>query len=72
MQNKKKVLPQGYSKGTIFELEGKKRYLVILPKNAEIKLLGEELGRFFYPCPVFCLAVNDVDDVKIAELIENS
>ncbi len=72
MQKEKKILPQGYSKGTIFELEGKKRYLVILPKNAEIKQLGEELGRFFHPCPVFVLAVNDVNDVKIAELIDNN
>jgi len=46
------------------------KYLVILPKDANIKAIAPALATFFNPTPVFVLAVNDVTDVKIAELLE--
>jgi len=48
------------------------KYLVILPKDANIKQISQALAKFFAPVPVFCLAVNDVTDVKIAELLNEN
>ena len=57
--------------GKIFKIESTGRYLVIVPKDAEIKQLANALGRFMKPSKLFVLAVDQVSDIKIAELLEN-
>ena len=57
--------------GKIFKIESTGRYLIIVPKDAEIKQLASALGTFMKPAKLFVLAVNDVNDIKIAELLEN-
>lgn len=53
-----------------FELKAGHKYLLILPKAADIDKLANAISAFFDPCPVFILGVNDVTEVKIAELLE--
>lgn len=53
-----------------FKIDKKGKYLLILPKDAKLKALAPAIGKFFAPAPVFVLAVNDVNDIKIAELLE--
>ena len=57
--------------GKIFNIESTGKYLVIVPKDAQIKELAKALGTFMKPAKLFILAVNEVSDIKIAELIEN-
>ena len=56
--------------GKIFKIESTGRYLVIVPKDAQIKQLASALGTFMKPAKLFVLAVNEVSSIKIAELIE--
>lgn len=46
------------------------KYLVILPKDAQIEKISVALAKFFNPTPVFILSANDVNDIKIAELLQ--
>lgn len=57
--------------GKVFKLEPNGKYLVIVSKDAEIKQLSAALGEFMKPAKLFVLAVNQVSDIKIAELLEN-
>ena len=57
--------------GKIFKIEPTGKYLVIVPKDAEIKQLANALGTFMKPAKLFVLAVNQVSSIKIAELLEN-
>ena len=57
--------------GKIFNIESSGKYLVIVPKDAQIKELANALGKFMKPAKLFVLAVNEVSDIKIAELLEN-
>lgn len=56
----------------VLEIKENGKYLMILPKDARIKEIAEALQEFYSPTKFFCLAVNDVNDIKIAELVEGS
>lgn len=57
------------TKGNLFEINPKGKYLIIFPKDAQIRQISEALGTFFKPAQVFCLAAQDVNSIKITELI---
>lgn len=61
----------GIEEGKIFKLEPNGKYLLILPKDSEITKISAALTKFFKPTKFFVLAVNDVTEIKIAELLSN-
>lgn len=67
---KKKKLEIEIKKANVFELKPEGKYLLILPKDAKVKEISSAIGRFFEPAKVFVLAVNNVTEIKIAELLE--
>ena len=56
-------------KGTVIPIKEGGKYLLILPKDANIKEISKAIAKFFAPTPVFVLAVNEVTDIKIAQLL---
>lgn len=56
-------------KGNLYEINPKGKYLLILPKDANIQLISSAISEFFKPAQVFVLAANDLTEIKIAELV---
>lgn len=56
--------------GTVFEFKKGHKYLLVMPSSSNIEKLAPALRRFFGDTPVFILTANQVNDVKIAELME--
>ncbi len=59
-------------KAKVFEINPKGKYLLIMPVDADLKRIAPALSEFFKPTPVFVLAAQDVNDIKITELIEEA
>mgnify|MGYP001558944608 CR=1 FL=1 len=57
--------------GKLFKFEPNGKYLIVVSKDAEIKQLASALGEFMKPAKLFVLAVNQVSDIKITELLQN-
>lgn len=58
--------------GKVFEMKDDAKYLLIFPAtdHGDLASLNKILGKFFGDKKVLALFVNDVNDVKIAELLE--
>lgn len=59
-------------KGKAFKISSRSKYLLILPNDAKIKELAPAVAKFFEPTPVFVLVAKDVNQIKLAELIEET
>jgi hypothetical protein len=57
-------------KGKAFKINKHGKYLLVMPRDAKLDKLAPAIAKFFDPVPVFVLAVNDIDDIKLTELIE--
>lgn len=53
-----------------FEIKPGHKYLMIMPKDAQLNKIAKAISNYFDPVPVFLLAVNDVNEIKIAELLK--
>ena len=56
--------------GSLIEIKPNGKYLLIMPTDAHVKDISIAISQFFDPTPVFVLAANDVNSIKIAELVE--
>ena len=56
-------------KANLYEINPNGRYLIVMPKDANLRTISEAISAFFQPAKVFVLAVNDVTEIKIAELV---
>jgi DNA mismatch repair protein MutH len=59
-------------KGKAFKINKHGKYLLVMPSHANVNALAPAIAKFFDPVPVFVLAVNDVNDVKLTELVEEA
>lgn len=58
------------AKASTLDLIPGHKYLMIFPKDAKLDELQVALAGFFPEVKFFCLAVNDVSQYKIAELLQ--
>lgn len=73
VSKKKTPLPQvTLQEGKIFELKENAKYLLVFPtvEKGDLEGLNDVLSKFFGEKKVIALFVNDINDVKIAELLE--
>lgn len=56
--------------GEAFELKPGNKYLLIVQEAQELSAISRALSAFFEDTPVFILAVKDVTQVKLAELVK--
>lgn len=59
-------------KGKAFKINKKGKYLLIMPDDAKIATIAPAIAKFFEPTPVFVLVTKDVNEIKLAELIEET
>ena len=52
-----------------FEIKANGKYLLILNEDAQIQRVATAIGKFFKPSQFFVLAVRDVNQVKLTELL---
>ncbi len=55
-----------------FKFKANGKYLIVMPKDAKLDKIAPAIGRFFEPAKVFVLAVNEVNSIKITELLEEN
>lgn len=58
--------------GKAFKISSRGKYLLILPDSANITQLAPAVAKFFDPTPVFVLVTKDINQIKLAELIEET
>lgn len=68
----KETLNVIFEKASVVNFTPGHKYLMILPKDAKITEIAAALSNFFTGIKIFVLAVNDVTDIKIAELLKDS
>lgn len=54
------------------ELKPGHKYLMIMPKDSKVIELQDALKKYLPDVGIFVLAVNDVNDIKLAELIKET
>lgn len=69
-QKKDEAIQIQVMSASIINIKPGGKYLLVLPKDAQINKIAPAVAKFFDPIPVFVLAVNEVTDVKIAELLD--
>ena len=52
-----------------FEIKPNHKYLMIMPKDAQLNQFANAFKVFAPNSPIFILAVNDINQVKLAELM---
>lgn len=71
MPGKEKTIIQ-VAEGKVFEIKPNGKYLLILPQLNVNSDLNAALLKFFGKKQVLAVAVDDVNEVKIAELLEEN
>lgn len=69
MAESKQEIKVSLEKANLYEINPQGKYLIVMPKDANLRLISEAISTFFEPAKVFVLAVNDVTEIKIAELV---
>lgn len=56
--------------GKVFQVKKDHKYLIIFPAHAKLQEVGIALEKFFDPAPVFILGAQDINAIKITEILE--
>ena len=58
------------NKAKVLEIKKDGRYLLIMPKDSQLTKIAPAIEKLFGKSKVLVLAVNDVNEIKIAELLK--
>lgn len=57
--------------GKVFQINPKSKYLIIFPAHAKLQEVAVAIEKYFDPTPVFILGAQDINAIKITEILED-